>query len=193
MDARFLIAVSLFLIIPVCGCNSGSEEENAGQPKNAGERLAGTWYGRARLNADKLQAHLDSIIDPAEREKQAAIVQGFLTTEMAARFDASGSMELDMQMQPPGQSVMRDSTTGKWSVLESSANEVLIETVEQLPTGGTETSQVRYQFQQNDNIVVMKPPTYPWLAACDPVFVFDRIEGPAANVASQPGNNRSVK
>lgn len=194
MDARSWLNVAALLAIslPFAGCNSDTAENNTGRSAIAADKLAGTWYGRASVDSVKLQAWLDSIADPVERERHSGIVQGFLTTEMAARFDPSGTMELDMQMQPPGRPVLRDSTRGQWTVVQSGGDSVLIETVEQLPDGQTETSQVQYRFDPGGNKIRMTPPTSPWLAACDPVFVFTRIEGPRTDVASQP-DERQIK
>ncbi len=203
MDATYQRLCLLMIGLCFCGCNSGTEQDassDAGPATSQNtivdsseNRLVGTWYGQARLDMQRVETYLNAITDPAERDDRTKIVQSFLTTEMAARFDAAGNMELDIQMQPAGMQVMRDSTRGKWSVVENLADAVVIETSEQLPAGGTETNQVRYQFGPEGNTVSMRPPVSPWLAGCNPVFVLQRMDESTARLASEPGQNGGVK
>ena len=137
---------------------------------------------------NRVDAYLATVTDPVEREDRAKIVRGFLSTEMAARYDASGAMELDMQMQPAGQPVLRDNTQGTWSVVESLPDAIVIETVEQLRSGDSQTNQIRYQIGPGGNTITTRAPTAPWLISCKPVFVFERIEESTAQnpVPNQP-------
>ncbi len=204
MDGHFPKTGLVLLLIgglSLAGCNPGTgtdgskPEKTAAAPTNnrVDQRLVGTWYGRAQLDMKRVEAFLESIDNSVERENLANVVRGFLTTEIGAQFDASGNMVLDMQMQPAGQPLLRDSTRGQWTVVDSTTDAVVIETVEPLPAGGTETNQVRYEFGQANNALRMVPPTSPWLAGCNPVFVFERIEDSMVQVANQPGGSDSVK
>jgi hypothetical protein len=123
-----------------------------------------------------VQAQMNRLADPRDRHALQTIAQTFLTTEIGARFDPSGTMEFDVQIRPVGTMPMRDSTTGTWRVIEATGNALVIETVETLPQGGTQTSQVRYELSADGRTAVMAAPTSQMLATCEPAFVFERVE-----------------
>lgn len=183
------------LLVAVTGCNSSSESggdaaeqaaaATSGAPENATARLSGLWYGRARVDMNLVQRQMQSLPDPRDRAALQEITRTFLTTEIGARFDQSGEMELDVQIQSPNGGSLRDSTTGTWRVVESSGNVLVVETTEQLPGGGTETSRVRYELGSGDRTAVMPAPTSELLAGCQPVFVFEKVEA-VGNAASPP-------
>ncbi len=186
--------VCIFLFVTFAGCSSESQtaatKPNAMAAADSGpaQWLIGTWYGRAELDQDKLRAKITATTDSAQRSMLQTISTTFQTTEIGARFDAQGNMELDVQIDTPDGGVVRDGTTGWFEILSRTANSVTIETVEHLPNGGTQTGQVTYHFDDNGQVATMIAPTSPELADCHPRFVFRRVELPSAEVARQPGD-----
>ena len=96
-----------------------------------------------------------------------------------------GDMEMDVEIRPVGAQVQRESTTGKFRVLRETMGAVVIETTEKLPSGGTQTNQVEYRLQDDGQLAVMSAPTSAELSDCDPLFVFQRVDDPDAQVAEQ--------
>ncbi len=196
MEFSFRAVVLIWLAALAGGCNSGNKsseterEQTASATASEGAgQLAGFWYGRAHVDRDRLAAQRRAIADERDLRALDEIARTFLTTEIGARFDASGEMELEVQIQTTGGQVLRDSTTGTWRVIDASNDVVWVETVEQLPGGGTETSRVRYELSDDGHTAVMPAPTSELLAGCNPVFVFQRIESVSA--ALSDGSNRS--
>jgi hypothetical protein len=198
MDARLQpVFAAVMLLVLWCGCardeknppaNGGTETGKTAEadPGTQPSPLTGTWYGRAWLDTNLLNLQIGRTADPNLRQSMESIARTFLTTEIGARFDASGEMELDVQIQPAGEMALRDSTTGRWRVLEQDADSVLVETVETLPGGGTETNQVRYRFLEEGRYATMPAPTSELLAGCQPQFIFERVNT-TSQVARQPG------
>ncbi len=163
-------------------------------PTTASPLIVGTWYGRARLNMVRVQQHFDAMTDPNQREYFQDMVSSFLSTEMAARFDGTGGMELDVQIQPAGQQVARGNSSGKWRVLDDSVpNNLLIETSERLPDGTQTIDKVRYQFGPDGNVAYMVAGVNAQLADCNPLIVFDRVAGSNGQLANQPGTDGSFR
>ncbi len=178
------------------GTSAESSPEKKATPNSAAETpriesaqlIVGTWYGRARLNKGLLQRKLDSITSPADRKHLAQMAQTFQSTEIGVVFGADGSMELDIQIQPAGQAVLRDNTRGSWRPVEVLPDAIVMETTEPSPEGGNQTQRVRYQFEMDGQIAIMSAPTSGHLADCNPVFVFERVGEPTATVADRAGN-----
>ena len=189
-------------LLMVCGCAPGgndgkpgdtnSDDQNASQSAgdsaslNPEKLLVGTWYGKAQLNQELLQTKLNSIADPVQREMLLNLARTFETTEIGAEFSANGLMVLDIQVRTGGQ-LLRDSSRGTWKTRKVEGNAIFVETTEPLPQGGTETNQIRYQFQGGD-VAVMVAPTSQQLADCNPLFVFERIQPAEVADAANPGN-----
>jgi hypothetical protein len=173
--------------------NTGTAASNASTNTLLSSPLVGTWYGRARLDMDRVQQHLETLTDPYQREDFRAMVNSFLSTEMAARFESNGSMELDVQIQPAGQPVTRGSSIGSWRLLESTSDSVLIETAEQLANGSTAIDRVRYQFAADGNVAYMVAGVNALLANCNPLMVFDRVAETGDQVANQPASDGTLR
>jgi hypothetical protein len=180
-----------WMAVPGCGPSgdapageSASGEATALQDPE--KLLVGTWYGKARLDQGLLQKKLDGMSDPVQRQMLLNVSRTFQTTEIGAEFGVDGSMTLDIQVQSAGQT-LRDSTRGNWRTLKVEGNAIFVETTEPLPQGGTETNQVRYQFEQDGRLAIMVAPTSDQLADCNPVFVFERVEAVGLADGADPG------
>lgn len=192
MDVKFAIIYSSLCLMLVAGCaqDEPTPDEKTPPAKTAeiqadpADQLVGIWYGQAQLNQQLLQQKLSLSPTPGDRAQLESIARVFQTTEIGAQFDADGKMTLDVQIQPAGQ-ILRDSTEGTWRIVEQQANAVIVETTEPLPAGGTETNQVRYQFEQDGQLAIMVAPTSEQLADCQPVFVFKRVETSNTAVADR--------
>lgn len=156
--------------------------------------IVGTWYGKARLDMVRVQQRFDSIANVYQRQEFRDMVNSFLSTEMAAKFDGSGAMELDVQIQPAGQAVARGNSRGQWRILDDTTpNSVLLETTEYLPNGTQSVDKVRYTFGPGGNVAYMVAGVNEMLADCNPVIVFDRVSGSSENLANQPGTGGSFR
>ena len=156
--------------------------------------IVGTWFGKARLDMVRVQQRFDSIANAWQRQEFRDMVNSFLSTEMAARFDGSGSMELDVQIQPAGQAVARGNSRGQWRILDDTTpNSVLLETTEYLPNGTQSVDKVRYTFGPGGNVAYMVAGVNEMLADCNPMIVFDRVSGSNENLANQPANGGSFR
>ncbi len=158
---------------------SNTEPVQAVHHANPAELLVGTWYGRAKLSQEHLSLKLDNTTDVNQRQMLQQLAAAFQTTSIGAQYTADGKMVLDIEIQPGGQ-VFRDSAVGTWRPIETQENAIVVETIEMLPGGSTETKNIRYQFEQNGDVAVMVAPTNDLLADCHPVFVFQRVNEPTA-------------
>ena len=184
-EANIVTGKICLLVLLAVGCSNDANEKTSGPedqtasksaPESThvpGSRLVGNWYGKATLDQAKLIQKLDSISDPQQRDQLEAIAQIFLTTEIGARFSADGQMGMEVEIRPGGQTI-RDSTTGVWSVVSETDNAIMIETQEQGPGGGVETTQSRYQFVDGGAYALMVAPAADELADCNPLFVFEK-------------------
>jgi hypothetical protein len=213
MDAKtvkpVLVLCSCLFGLVLVACNAqqsaSSKAESAGQA-NAKDTstvtttpvstplIVGTWYGKARLDMVRVQQRYDSMTNIYQRQDFQDMVNSFLSTEMAARFDGNGSMELDVQIQPAGQEVARGNSRGQWRILDDTTpGSVLLETVEYLPNGLQSTDKVRYTFGPDGNVAYMVAGVNQLLADCNPLIVFDRVSGTNGQLANQPGNSGSFR
>ncbi|MGI9516579.1 MAG: hypothetical protein ACR2NP_06030 [Pirellulaceae bacterium] len=204
MDVKHgALLVAMLWICCLAGCGQSPVAENSGttepeetppataslQKPDSTQLIIGTWYGRARLNTKLLNRKLESITDAAARERVQITAQIFQSTEIGVVFSDNGTMELEIEIQPAGQEALRDNTRGTWKAIEVLPNAIVLETTEPAPNGGTETKRVRYQFEMDGQVAIMVAPTSESLADCNPVFVFQRVDAPAAATAGRANNS----
>lgn len=173
---------------------TNNTETSASTTTPASPLIVGTWYGKASLDMTHVQQRYDSLSNTFQREDFRDMINSFLSTEMAARYDGTGLMELDVQIQPVGQPIARGSARGKWRILENTPpNSVLIETAEHLPNGLQSVEKVRYTFGPGGNVAYMVAGVNELLADCKPMIVFERISESNGQLANQPGSNGSFR
>lgn len=196
------IAVALFCGLLVChmlGCAKSESQPNNDaatqhQPPEVQQRrdqvaearpalLHGVWLGGATLDETKLQQKLDSL-PPAQQQVALAKARSFLSTLMAIEYRKDGTVENDLEIISVDGQLLRDGSVGNWNVVKQSANQVVVETQEQLSDGSTTTDQFVYHFFEDGSGFSLSVQTDDDLDGCDAMMVFERQMLPPTNVAS---------
>ncbi len=154
------------------------------------QKLTGVWLGAAQLDQAPLQDALNQM-PPAERAVTLTKARSFLSTVIAIDFRKDGTVENEMEIVSTNGQVLRDGATGTWSVIESTSEGILVETVEKLSDGTTSKSQTRYRFLTNDNEFAMPVEVGQELAQFNARIVFQRQSLPATNIAENPSGTQT--
>ena len=154
------------------------------------QKLTGVWLGAAQLDQAPLQDALNQML-PAERAVTLTKARSFLSTVIAIDFRKDGTVENEMEIVSTNGQVLRDGATGTWSVIESTSEGILVETVEKLSDGTTSKSQTRYRFLTNDNEFAMPVEVGQELAQFNARIVFQRQSLPATNIAENPSGTQT--
>lgn len=154
------------------------------------QKLTGVWLGAAQLDQAPLQDALNQM-PPAERAVTLTKARSFLSTVIAIDFRKDGTVENEMEIVSTNGQVLRDGATGTWSVIESTSEGILVETVEKLSDGTTSKSQTRYRFLTNDNEFAMPVEVGQDLAQFNARIVFQRQSLPATNIAENPSGTQT--
>ncbi len=155
---------------------------------DASELLVGTWLGGAYLDGVKLEAVLGNVPAPSRNEIQTH-AQNFLTTVMAIDFRNDGSVIHDIEISPQGGRTIRQGSTGTWRVVEKDNRRIVVETVESLADGQSETSRkVCRLYEDGDHFALQIDLPGP-LADCNPLLVFARQETGPTSLAEVPGDS----
>ena len=154
------------------------------------QKLTGVWLGWASLDQSRLQEAL-SQLPPAQRAVTAAKAKSFLSTVMAIDFRRDGTVENDLEIVATNGQVLRDGTTGNWTVLESTIQGVLVETTETIADGSVSRAQKRYQFLSSENEFAMPVEVDAELSQFNARMVFQRQSLPPTNVAKGSTNSQT--
>ena len=171
-----------------------SENSPAGSHQSAANPLVGTWLGRAVLNQEMLQAKLDSISDPQEKNQLNQMVQSFLSTQMGAEFTKDGKLVFDIEMKSMDGVTLRDSSWGTWKTMKQNQEFIIIQKTESFSDGSSESKVERYDFVRDQNHFVMTVTTAPALQECQAMIMFERRylnPSTAPKVAGRPEETSS--
>lgn len=148
--------------------------------------LVGVWMGKAILNEQALHAELDSM-SGEDRNELIRKARTFVSTQMAIEFLATGDQETAIEVQPVGKTPISGQTRGKWRIVETSVNGVIVETTEQDETGVARTKRTAYAISADGNRIVLQPSVGTALSKCEPLIYLDRqvLKTPEASIARQ--------
>jgi hypothetical protein len=167
-----------------------SVSAGASQSTNIESPLVGVWLGTAGLDEGLLQRKMDSLPDEESRAKLLSMARTFSSTYVGLQFDPDRNLEMDMIIEQPDGTPIRDRSSGTWEIAQVDGKSVTVhlhETIE----GKTESSTKCYVFQDNDQFVLI-PAVVPDLRDCNPVIVFVResLADPAETASSEQQENK---
>ncbi len=197
---NWLILVTLFAMV---GCNgsTGSPATDNGQSStpestekqqkqeliasaDVHQKLVGAWLGSAFLDEQRLVEKLESL--PNDRQTAAVnLADEFLTTVVAMDLRQDGSLELEIEVTPFGSQPLRDGGVGTWRIVETSADQVLIEMRTKLSDGEVTTDRHRFRYYPDGNQIAQLVPLGADLDPCNPVIILHRQPVSQTNMAEQ--------
>ncbi len=197
---NWLLSVALVAMV---GCNgspgspatengqSNSPESTEMQPKqeliasvDVQRKLVGAWLGSAFLDEQRLVEKLESL--PDDRQTAALnLADEFLTTEVAMELRQDGSLELEIEVTPFGRQPLRDGGVGNWQIVETSADQVLVEMQTTLSNGEVTTDRHRFRFYPDGNKIAQLVPLGADLDPCNPLIILQRQPLSPTNMAEQ--------
>ena len=182
------IGLMLLSLSLLAGCGGGDEpaDDSAAAGPGSGQKLIGVWFGRASLDAQRLQQHLATLPDETTRAGLQSAAETFTATEIAMMLSDDGTLEIEVEMKLPGGQAFRDTANGTWKTVRQDNRSVVIEITEKLPNGMVDVSQKRIDFLSDDDHFKMSRNVGPELADFNPQIVFERqVLGPE-EVAQNP-------
>jgi len=170
------------------GCNSSEPTDNTSEPETTtqqttpqdqvaqvspAQKLTGVWLGEAMMDEAKFQQKLAQL-SPEQQQLTLAKARSFMSMAMAIEFRSDGTIQNGVEIVSTDGQVLRDSAYGKWKIVSTKDNDVVVETLETLSDGTVVTDQNIYTFLPEGNRFAMAVPVGGELQDCNPMMVFER-------------------
>lgn len=140
---------------------------------DANNPLVGSWLGGANMNETVLIDKLAKLV-PEEQAELRSKAENFKTYQVAMDFFSDGRLGMVVQFAIDGK-VQSAEATGTWKVIQQDPDSLVVELVEQMVGGPSNTSQVRIGISPDGQQIARPAELDPRLSMCDPMFILSRV------------------